>query len=67
MKNKKNGIRLDPDVLIRICMLVGLCGLTIQLLLSVFTDIPPLYSGIAVIAIYVAAAIAIIIKSHLTV
>ena len=67
MKNKKNGIRLDPDVLIRICMLVGLCGLTIQLLLSVFTDIPPPYSGIAVIAIYVAAAIAIIIKSHLTV
>ena len=67
MKNKKSGIRLDPDVLIRICMLVGLFGLTIQLLLSAFTDIPPLYSGIAVIVIYVAAAIAIIIKSHLTV
>lgn len=48
-------------------MIVGLVCLAIQLLLSEFTSIPPLYSGIAIVAAYLAAAVAIIIKSHLTI
>ena len=66
MKNKRNGLKIDPNVLIWICMIVGLCCLVIQLLLSEFTSIPPLYSGIAILATYAAAAGAIIIKSRLT-
>lgn len=67
MKNKRKGLNIDPDVLIWICMIVGLVCLTIQLLLSEFTKLPPLYSGIAIIAAYAAAAVAIIIKSRLTI
>lgn len=67
MKNKRKGLNIDPDVLIWICMIVGLVCLTIQLLLSEFTQLPPLYSGIAIIAAYAAAAVAIIIKSRLTI
>lgn len=66
MKNKRNGLKIDPNVLIWLCMIVGLCCLVIQLLLSEFTKIPPLYSGLAILAAYLASAVAIIIKSRLT-
>lgn len=66
MKNKRNGLKIDPTVLIWLCMIVGLCCLVIQLLLSEFTKIPPLYSGLAILAAYLASAVAIIIKSRLT-
>ena len=38
MKNKRNGLKIDPNVLIWLCMIVGLCCLVIQLLLSEFTS-----------------------------
>lgn len=66
MKNKKNGLKIDPNVLIWLCMIVGLCCLVIQFLLSEFTKIPLLYSSLAILATYTAAAVAIIIKSRLT-
>ena len=67
MKNKRKSFKLDPDLLIWICMIVGLACLTIQLLLSSFSKLPPLYTGIAVIVVYAAAATAVIIKSRLTI
>lgn len=67
MKNKRKGLNIDPDVLIWICMIVGLVCLAIQLLLSEFTSLPPLYSGLAIVAAYIAAAVAIIIQSRLTI
>lgn len=67
MKNKRKGLNIDPDVLIWICMIVGLVCLGLQLLLSEFTELPPLYSGIAIIMAYSAAAVAIIIKSRITI
>ena len=67
MKNKRKGFMIDPDVLIWLCMIVGLVCLVLQLLLSTFTDISPLYSGLAILAAYAAAAVAIIIKSRITV
>ena len=67
MKNKRNGLKIDPDVLIWLCMIVGLCGLVIQFLLSEFTKLSPLYTGISILAAYSAAAVAIIIKSRLTI
>ena len=67
MKNKRNGINIDSGKLIWICMLVGLACIAIQFLITSFTDISPVYSGIAVFAAYGAAAAAIIIQSKLTI
>ena len=67
MKNKRNSSRIDPEVLIWLCMLVGAVCLAIQLLLSTMTKIPPLYSGIAILVAYAAGAAAIIIKARITI
>ncbi len=67
MKNKRNGIKIEPDMLIWICSIVGIVCIALQLLLSSFTKIPPLYSGIVIAVAYGVAAVAIIIKSRLTV
>lgn len=67
MKNKRNGLKIDPDMLIWICMIVGFVSIAIQFLLSSFTKIPPLYTGLGVIVAYGVAAVAIIIKSRLTI
>ena len=67
MKDKRNGLKIDPHKLIWICMLVGLGCVAIQLLINSFTSIPPLYSGAAIIVAYGVVAAAIIIKSRLTI
>ena len=67
MKNKRNGINIDSGKLIWICMLVGLACIAIQFLITSFTDISPIYSGIAILVAYGAAAAAIIIQSKLTI
>ena len=67
MKDKRNGLRIDPHKLIWICMLVGLACVALQILLNTFTDIPPLYSGAPIIVAYGAIASALVIKSKLTI
>lgn len=67
MKNKKSGIKIEPDMLIWICSIVGIVCIALQLLLASFTKIPPLYSGIGIAVAYGVASVAIIIKSRITV
>ena len=69
MKNnkKRNSIKIDPDLLILLSVIAGFVCVALQLLLSSFTKIPPLYSGIAVAAVYVILAVALVIESRITI
>ena len=69
MKSKKikNYLKIDPDMLIWLCVIAGAACITIQFLLSSFTNIPPIYSGIATAAFYAILAVAIVIQSRLTI
>ena len=66
-KTKRNGTQLDPGKLIWICMIVGFACITIQFLVTLFTNTPPIYSGIAILVAYGAVAAALVIKSKLTI
>ncbi len=62
--NKRNS--LDPQALIWISVAVSFSLLAVQVLLSHFTKIPPLYSGAAIAAVFAAATAAIIITYRST-
>ena len=65
MKNKRKGFQLEPEMLIWICLLTGVICLALQLLLSI-SAVPPLYSGLTLLAVFIAASAAILIKCRLT-
>ena len=66
MKNSSNRNTLDPRALIWIGIVSGFTALALQIVLSVFTEIDPLYSGLALVAVYIAAAAALIISYRAT-
>ena len=66
MKNDQHRGSLEPEALIWLGVIAGFAALGIQLLISTLTEIPPLYSGIAIAALYAAAATVLIITYRST-
>lgn len=66
MKNDQHRGTPSPEALIWLGIIAGFVSLGIQLLFSMLTDIPPLYTGIAVAALFSAAATVLIITYRST-
>jgi c-di-AMP phosphodiesterase-like protein len=66
MKNDKRRGAPTPEMLIWLGVVAGFAALTVQILLSAFTDIPAIYSGLALAALFSAAATVIILTYRST-
>ena len=66
MKNDQRRGAPTPEALIWFGVVAGFAALVIEILLSAFTDIPPIYSGLALAALYSAAATVLIITYRST-
>ena len=66
MKNDQRRGAPTPESLIWFGVVAGFSALTVQILISAFTDIPPLYSGLALAALYAAAATVLVITYRST-
>ena len=66
MKNNHNRGSIEPQALIWLAIVAGISALAVQLAIDSLTDINPLYSGLAIIALYIAAATAVIITYRST-
>lgn len=66
MKNDQRRGAPTPEALIWFGVVAGFAALVVEILLSAFTDIPPIYSGLALAALYSAAATVLIITYRST-
>ena len=66
MKNDQRRGAPTPESLIWFGVVAGFSALAVQILISAFTDIPPLYSGLALAALYAAAATVLVITYRST-
>ena len=66
MRNTKNRNSFEPEALIWIGLVCGFSALAIQILISYFTEANPIYSGIAIAAIFIAAGAALVVSYRST-
>ena len=62
MKNNANRNSLEPQALIWLAIVTGAIAIGTQILISMLTEIKPLYSGIAIGVFFIIGATAIVIK-----
>ena len=66
MKNNNKKSSFEPEALIWIALASGFCALIIQVLISYFTEVPSIFSGVAMVVLFAAASAALIVKYRAT-